>query len=237
MVVESFRSDEQPCAYLPARQAIQEYSITPRLNADAYERMMNEGYRKFGIVVFKPVCGHCNACRPIRVCVEEFHMDRSQRRCDAVNRGIDVRVSPPQADAERVELYNRYHAARTGHCGWEPQSIDLEQYAQSFVLNPIPTCEVSVWVDGKLAGICCNDVTPHTVSAIYHFYDPDLPQRSLGTYLILQTIALAKMMGKPWVYLGYHVVGCRSMEYKRRYKPYEIMGVDGVWRRESPSKS
>jgi arginine-tRNA-protein transferase len=34
----------------------------------------------------------------------------------------------------------------------------------------------------------------------------------------------------PHVYLGYHVVGCRSLEYKARFVPNETLGPDGIWR-------
>jgi arginine-tRNA-protein transferase len=33
----------------------------------------------------------------------------------------------------------------------------------------------------------------------------------------------------PHVYLGYHVAGCRSLEYKGRFRPNEVLGEDGEW--------
>jgi arginine-tRNA-protein transferase len=36
--------------------------------------------------------------------------------------------------------------------------------------------------------------------------------------------------GLPYVYLGYYVAGCASMEYKPRFVPNELRGEDGVWR-------
>jgi leucyl-tRNA---protein transferase len=34
----------------------------------------------------------------------------------------------------------------------------------------------------------------------------------------------------PHLYLGYHVAGCRSLEYKANFRPNETLGVDGKWR-------
>jgi arginine-tRNA-protein transferase len=133
------------------------------------------------------------------------------------------------ADATRVALYNRYHAERTETRGWEPQTTDAEQYAQSFVLNPLPAFELSVWEKGVLRGVAYNDVTPNVVSAVYHFYDPDLSDRGLGSFMILNVLAAAKMLSRHWLYLGYYVRGCASMEYKKRYRPYEVMDVSGRW--------
>lgn len=226
---EAFTSEAQTCAYLPKLQATQEYAFTPQLSPERYEALMNAGYRKFGMVLFRPVCGHCSECRPIRIPVERFEADRSQRRCLKKNADLEIKVGIPVADEQRVALYNRYHAGRTTDCGWEPQTTDVEQFAQSFVLNPLPAFELSVWKDGVLLGVSYNDVTPNVVSAVYHFYEPGEHERGLGTFLILNVLSVAKMLSRHWVYLGYYVRGCSSMEYKKRYRPFEIMDAQGVW--------
>jgi arginine-tRNA-protein transferase len=68
------------------------------------------------------------------------------------------------------------------------------------------------------------------LSAIYFFYDPDERPRSLGTWNVLCLIDEAVRRALPYVYLGYYVPGCSSMEYKPRFVPNEIRGEDGVWR-------
>jgi arginine-tRNA-protein transferase len=47
---------------------------------------------------------------------------------------------------------------------------------------------------------------------------------------VLCLIDEAVRRGLPFVYLGYYVPGCPSMEYKPRFVPNEIRGADGVWR-------
>ncbi len=54
---------------------------------------------------------------------------------------------------------------------------------------------------------------------------------SLGTWNVLCLIDEAVRLGLPYVYLGYYVAGCASMEYKPRFVPNErARGEDGVWR-------
>jgi arginine-tRNA-protein transferase len=68
------------------------------------------------------------------------------------------------------------------------------------------------------------------MSAIYFFYDPDERDRSLGTWNVLSVIEEAARRKVPHLYLGYYVEGCRSLEYKARYRPNEVLADDGEWR-------
>ena len=62
---------------------------------------------------------------------------------------------------------------------------------------------------------------------VYSFYDPDLPQRSLGTYMILDHVEFARSQGHPFVYLGYWIEGSRKMRYKNRFEPQERLTSKG----------
>ena len=73
------------------------------------------------------------------------------------------------------------------------------------------------------------DALPDGLSAIYFFYDPDERHRSLGTFNVLSIIDAARQRGLPWVYLGYYVEGCGSVEYKGRFRPNEVLRPDGTW--------
>jgi arginine-tRNA-protein transferase len=54
-----------------------------------------------------------------------------------------------------------------------------------------------------------------------------MPERSLGTHLILTLVDQARQEGLPHVYLGYWIEGSRKMDYKRRFQPLEALGRDG----------
>jgi arginyl-tRNA--protein-N-Asp/Glu arginylyltransferase len=68
------------------------------------------------------------------------------------------------------------------------------------------------------------------VSAVYHFYDPDERDRSLGVFSVLMEIEFARQLGVPHYYLGYWVEGAETMHYKANYRPHELW-LDGQWRR------
>jgi arginine-tRNA-protein transferase len=230
LVLHRFVTDPEPCAYLPDRRATLEYSYTPVLSAREYEELMNRGYRKFGSMLFRPVCGSCAECRPIRIPVERFRPDRSQRRAWKRNQDLRVEAGRPRVDDQRLDLYRRYHARQTGRKGWPEQERDAEEYAFSFLRSPVPMVEMTLWEEEALRAVLLTEVTPNTVSGVYHYYEPDHAARGLGTFCMLQTIELARALGRRWAYFGYYVRGCGSLEYKARFRPCEILGVDGAWR-------
>ena len=61
------------------------------------------------------------------------------------------------------------------------------------------------------------------LSAVYTFFDPDEPRRSLGRYAILWQIEEARRSELPALYLGYWIRNCRKMNYKTEYRPLEML--------------
>jgi arginine-tRNA-protein transferase len=82
-----------------------------------------------------------------------------------------------------------------------------------------------------LIGVGYVDALPGGLSAIYFYYDPGERHRSLGTYNVLSILASARARNLPHVYLGYYVAGCRSLEYKARFRPNEVLTGGGTWAR------
>jgi arginine-tRNA-protein transferase len=80
---------------------------------------------------------------------------------------------------------------------------------------------------GTLVGCCVTDVLADGLSMVYSFYDPDLPDRSIGSYMILDHIARVRRLGLRHLYLGYWVEGSRKMGYKARFTPQERLGMSG----------
>ena len=82
----------------------------------------------------------------------------------------------------------------------------------------------------RLIAACLSDILGDGLSMVYSFFEPDVADRSLGAYMILDHIALAAEMGLPHVYLGYWVPDSPKMDYKVDYRPFEL--CDGAnWRR------
>lgn len=227
-----------PCAYLPHEEATMQYETVLDLSPAEYLALMQDNWRRFGRSLFRPDCRTCRGCRAVRVRAAEFRPDRSQRRARAANQGaVERRVGRPQVTAEKLDLYDRYHFSQAEAKGWPHGSRrDGRDYAHSFVDQPFAVEEWTYHLEGRLVGVGYVDALDEEpralsgLSAVYFFYDPDERGRSLGTWNVLCLIDEAARRGLGYVYLGYYVEGCGSMEYKPRFVPNELRGADGVWR-------
>ena len=221
-----------PCGYLPEQFWRLEYEHVAALTPAEYMERMLQGWRRFGTVLFRPRCRACTACRSLRVVVERFRPDRSQRRARQANEGVvERRIGLPSVSLAKLLLYDRYHAFQAENKGWPSHPAkDAWGYASSFVDNPFPTQEWCYYLGGRLVGVGYVDDLPGGLSAIYFFYDPSERQRSLGTWNVLSLLAEAAARQIPYVYLGYYVAGCPSMTYKSRFVPNQLLGLDGRWR-------
>ncbi|MFO0879831.1 MAG: arginyltransferase [Gemmataceae bacterium] len=229
-----------PCGYLPEQLWSLEYLYVDRLSAAEYLQKMLEGWRRFGYMLFRPACASCQACQAIRIVVDAFRPDRSQRRCAQLNQGdITLRIGPPTVDQMRLDLYDRYHAFQAESKGWpDHPPKDAESYLTSFVHQPFPVEEWCFYLGDVLVGVGYVDPVPEAnlvgkghegLSAIYFIYDPAYRERGLGTWNVLSLIAEARRRELPYVYLGYYVEGSSSMAYKPRFVPNEVRREDGTW--------
>jgi arginine-tRNA-protein transferase len=221
-----------PCGYLAGQTWRFEHEHVAVLSPAEYEERLRQGWRRFGHLLFRPVCPACTACRSLRVDVTRFRPNRSQRRNWKLNDGIiDLAVGPPTVTRQKLELYDRFHAHQAVAKGWPDHgSKDAADYRDSFAANPIPVEEWRYRLDGRLVGVGYVDRLPAGLSAIYFFYDPAERDRGLGTWNVLNVIRRAAELGLPHVYLGYHVAGSASLEYKANFAPNETRNPDGVWR-------
>ena len=73
-----------------------------------------------------------------------------------------------------------------------------------------------------LESVCLTDFLSDGLSMVYSFFDPSKSKKSLGTFMILDHIALALELGVPYLYLGYWVPGSSKMDYKVNFKGVEI---------------
>ncbi|MBM3519363.1 MAG: arginyltransferase, partial [Alphaproteobacteria bacterium] len=71
------------------------------------------------------------------------------------------------------------------------------------------------------------DILGDGISMIYSFFEPNYQARSLGSFMILDSIARARRLGLPYLYLGYWVRGSSKMDYKARFLPQERLTSQG----------
>jgi arginine-tRNA-protein transferase len=226
-----YTAPPSPCGYLPAERWSLEYEMVTDLTAPEFTRKLEEGWRRFGGMMFRPRCASCRACQSLRVLVEQFQPNRSQRRAIKLNRAdITVRVGPPSVTREKLRLYDRFHEFQADNKGWpEHPAKDADSYRESFVHNPPFTEEWEYFLQDRLVGVGYVDRLANALSAIYFFYEPTMRQRSLGTYNVLCLLEECARRRLPYLFLGYYVRGCRSLEYKGNFAPNQILGGDGRW--------
>ncbi len=221
----------QPCPYLEGKM---ERKLFTALQGDQSEKLNDtlsrQGFRRSQNVLYRPSCSDCTACMSARINVAQFSPSRGQRKISRRNAHLTRRSTSPWATEDQYALFRRYLAAR--HADGGMADMDVFEFASMIEETPIRT-RVVEYVDDdtdELIAVCLTDVLSDGVSMVYSFYDPDLPRASLGSYIILDHIEIAREAGLPFVYLGYWVPGSPKMGYKARFSGLELYRR-GEWER------
>ena len=111
--------------------------------------------------------------------------------------------------------------------------MDIFEFAAMIEETPIRSRVIEYTTsrtDGspELAAVCLTDVLDDGLSMVYSFYDTNRARDSMGTYIILDHIRIARGAGLPYVYLGYWVPGSAKMGYKANFSAVEVY-KNGTW--------
>lgn len=218
-------SEETPCPYLPGRMARTEAFWMDHLDAHMYESLLARGFRRSGRVVYRPRCRHCAACRQLRIPVASFTPSRSMRRVRRRNQDVQVEVGEPVATKEKHALYCRYLDGQ--HDG--TMSRSFESFRDFMYDSPLKTMEIQYRLGNRLVGVSIVDDLFEAWSSVYMYFDPDYANRSLGTFSILWEVQRCREEGRRHYYLGFHVANSKTMAYKARFRPNEVLVADHRW--------
>ncbi|RKT30390.1 arginine-tRNA-protein transferase [Roseovarius halotolerans] len=225
----------QSCPYLDGRK---ERKLFTALQGEGAQRLNDslskQGFRRSQNVLYRPACAECSACLSARINIDDFTMTRSQRKTLKRNAGLERRATSPWATEEQYALFRRYLEHR--HADGGMADMDTFEFAAMIEETPIRTrvVEYTDCETGDLVAVCLTDVLDDGVSMVYSFYDPDRPRDSLGTYIILDHIEIARENRLPHVYLGYWVPGSAKMGYKAAFSGLEVY-VNGGWEKKRDS--
>lgn len=228
--MQYFITPPHQCSYLDNRSARMVFTDPARrIDTQTLSELSRQGFRRSGDFIYRPECRHCRQCLSARVPVARFMLNRGFRRILSRNQDIRLIWRPTgQAGEAHYQLYERYINERHADGDMFPPS--REQFDRFLLQGAADSFFIELWLQDTLIGCATCDVLDDGLSAVYTFFDPDLPVRSLGTFAILTQIEWARRHGLHYVYLGYWVPESPKMRYKSRFLPLEIL-LEGQWQR------
>ena len=227
-----FLTAPTPCPYLPDRFERKVFAHLPLSEGPSVNDSLTQvGFRRSQNIAYRPACETCAACVSVRLPVNDYLLSRSERKALARNDDLERHLVEPEATLEQFELLRRYLTARHADGGmaemtWPDYIAMIEDTA---VRTHIIEYRTRPEDGGPGALIACAlvDLMSDGLSLVYSFYDPSMPRRSLGTYMILDHVLQARLSLLPYVYLGYWVRGSEKMNYKARFYPLEALKPEG----------
>ncbi len=217
-----FATPPHDCSYLPDRDATTMF-VDPRATIDKklYSQLTALGFRRSGSHYYRPHCEQCDACVPVRVRVDEFAANRSQRRILRKNSDLQFSLEPASFSEQDYQLYADYIEQRHRDGDMYPPS--REQFTSFLVDGATDSWFLKIRLQDELIALAAIDILDDGLSAIYTAYNPDFEDRSLGTLAVLWQIQEARRRKLPHLYLGYWIRECRKMNYKTRFQPIEAL--------------
>ncbi|MFZ1775273.1 MAG: arginyltransferase [Rhizobiaceae bacterium] len=237
-----FLTAPAPCPYLEGQQ---ERKVFTHLVGDRATEMNDiltqGGFRRSQNIAYRPACEGCRACVSVRILAGEFKMSKNMRRVVQRNDDLIGVEHAAEPSTEQYSLFRTYLDHRHSHGGMSEMSVlDYAMMVEDTHVDTRvieyrrrgPDSFITGRGEGELLGVALSDRMADGYSMVYSFYNPELADRSLGTFMVLDHIRRAVAAGLPFVYLGYWVAGSRKMEYKGRFTPQEHLGMRG-WERVS----
>lgn len=222
-----YSTDTHPCSYLANKEATTLF-VDPKADIDsvAFSYLTEQGFWRSGEYIFKPDCGHCQSCLPIRIPVNRFLVSRNEKRCLNKNRDLHTTLSSRIDGDLLFPLYQKYiHARHSTGDMFPAKRAQFDNFLSTYHDYSRLIC---FYLGDQLVAASILDETDDGFMAIYTFYDPELTGRSLGKYAILWQILYARLHEKEHLYLGYWIRECHKMAYKSLYKPSEVR-INGRW--------
>jgi arginine-tRNA-protein transferase len=198
----------------------------------SYDDLSRAGFRRSHRFAYRPMCGLCASCVPVRIAVERFTYSRSARRIRNINRDLRASLTSSRASVEQFRLFGDYQRWRHGDS--EMAGMSFGDYRAMIEETPVKTEILEFRDEGKnLLAASLIDRLDDGVSAVYSFYDPRSEKRSLGIWCILWLVEECRRRAAPYVYLGYWIAESPKMSYKSRFTGLERLTSSGWIRFEA----
>jgi arginine-tRNA-protein transferase len=219
-----FSTLQSPCVYIPGKEMKMTYKYIKECSLSLSTKLVQRGWRRFGHYYSRPSCAGCQACESLRIDVNGFIFSKSVRRVIKKNAETRILVRKPSISQDHLDLYKKYHRYMEREKGWEYYPLNRDSYADLYAKGfSSYGYEILYIRDQNLIGVDLVDFLEDGISSIYFYYDPDYRHLSLGKYSLYKQIEMAKTRQLSWIYLGYYVKECGSLNYKADYNPHQIL--------------
>lgn len=205
---------------------VNEYFFKEQVNAAQMDYLWARGWRHFGEYFFCYSRVGAKHVTPLRIDLAGFKLSTSLKRILKVNADLQVVIREAYLDAEKEELFQRHKVRFTENV---PDSIHDFLSSQPAQI-PCETKEVCLFLDGKLIGVSFLDFGEASTSSVYSIYEPEVTKRSLGIFLILNSLRYSIELGKRYYYLGYAYREPSHYDYKKRFSGLEEYEWENGWK-------
>lgn len=235
-----------PCRYIAGEfQSVAIMSLpreaTPFRRAQLLDVYLADGYAlTSGHDLERDTCDTCSLCFPLRYPVQAFVASRDQEKMWDTNSDLHVQDDPDVLStremAEHIALCDAYQKNR-----YRPD-YDAEK-AEAIVVGPtrvaggvkIGFLSVRDKRTNRLVGGLQYAQGANSLYGMHYYYDTAMMDRTLGKFMILSLIELAKMQQRQYVYAGAWIPEFKHFATKTQFQPYEIL-VNGQWQRYKTSQ-
>lgn len=232
-----FLTAPSPCPYIEGQFERKVFTHlvgdkAPELN----DLLTQGGFRRSQNIAYRPACEACRACVSVRILAGEFRPTKNMKRVLHHNTDLVGAMHDAEPSTEQYSLFRSYLDARHRRGGMSDMTVlDYAMMVEDTHVDTKvieyrrrgPDSFITGEGQGELIAVALTDRMADGLSMVYSYFNPDMEDRSLGTFMILDHIARARAAGLPHVYLGYWVNGSRKMSYKVRFQPQEHLGPKG----------
>ena len=215
---------------------INEYFLRHRVEPELMDKLWAKGWRHFGEYFFRySVAYHLGQARrviPLRIDLARFELSRSQKRALNRNRDLQVTIRPSFIDDWKHQLFHR-HKLRFDHN--VPDSI-FDFMSDHPADIPCPNHEIAVFAEDKLIAVSFLDMGQTATSAVYAMFAPEESKRSLGIFMILQSIRHSRELNCRYYYPGYAYSGPSFYDYKKNFAGLEAYDWRTGWNPYQPDE-
>lgn len=195
-----------------------------------YDLLLQRGFRRSGPSAYINKCSNCSQCIPIRILVDEFEFSKSQKNVYRKNSDLEIRINKDSSTfitEEKIKLYGDYDFYHNGKKMSESEATENLVYLNLYYPG---AWNMEYRLNGRLVGVAVLDVSMNSegilngLSSNYFYYETseEILKRSIGVFSVLKEIELCRDLNIPFYYLGLYLPDCRKMNYKIKYKPYEL---------------